>query len=147
MKKIKHWLMSFDFMTERYYSILMYLIMGGITTVINIVTFYLFNSTLGLNYTIANIIAWIFAVLFAYISNKLYVFESKHTSFSELFQEISSFFSFRVLSLFMDLAVMFVCISLLNMNPLLTKILANIVVLIANYIFSKLFIFKPKKHS
>ncbi|CAM3364606.1 GtrA family protein [Vagococcus fessus] len=142
MQKIKNWLMSFDFMTEQYYSILMYLVMGGITTLINIVTFYLFNSTLGLNYTIANIIAWVFAVLFAYISNKLYVFESKHNNFSELIQEISSFFGFRVLSLFMDLAVMFVCISLLSMNPLLAKVLANVVVLVANYIFSKLFIFK-----
>lgn len=142
MQKIKKWLMSFDFMTERYYSILMYLVMGGITTLINIVTFYLFNSTFGLNYTIANIIAWIFAVLFAYISNKLYVFESKHSSISELLQEISSFFGFRVLSLFMDLAVMFICISLIHINPLIAKILANVVVLIANYIFSKLFIFK-----
>lgn len=142
MQKIKNWLMSFDFMTEQYYSILMYLVMGGITTLINIVTFYLFNSTLGLNYTIANIIAWVFAVLFAYISNKLYVFESKHNNFSELIQEISSFFGFRVLSLFMDLAVMFVCISILSMNPLLAKVLANVVVLIANYVFSKLFIFK-----
>lgn len=142
MQKIKTWLMSFDFMTERYYSILMYLIMGGITTVINIVTFYLFNSTLGLNYTISNIIAWVFAVLFAYISNKLYVFESKHNNFTELIQEIISFFGFRVLSLFMDLAVMFVCISLLDMTPIIAKILANVVVLIANYIFSKLFIFK-----
>ena len=142
MQKIKNWLMSFDFMTEQYYSILMYLVMGGITTLINIVTFYLFNSTLGLNYTIANIIAWVFAVLFAYISNKLYVFESKHNNFTELIQEISSFFGFRVLSLFMDLAVMFVCISLLDMTPIIAKILANVVVLIANYIFSKLFIFK-----
>lgn len=142
MQKLKKWLMNFDFMTKHYYSILMYLIMGSITTLINVVTFYIFNSTLGLNYTVANIIAWIFAVLFAYISNKLYVFESKHNSFAELFQEISSFLGFRVLSLFMDLVVMFVCISVVHINPLISKVLANIVVLIANYIFSKLFIFK-----
>ena len=144
MQQLKDWLMHFDFMTEHYYSILMYLIMGGITTVINIITFYLANSVLGLNYTLATIIAWIFAVLFAYISNKLYVFESKHHSISQLIQEMISFFGFRVLSLIMDLCVMFVCVDMLFINPLVSKILANIVVLIANYSFSKLFIFNKK---
>ena len=141
MKKIKELLFQLSFMTDHYYSILMYLVMGGITTFINIFVFWLFNSQFGLNYTIANIIAWFFSVLFAYVSNKFYVFESKNTSLKTLTKEVSSFFFFRILSLFMDLLVMFICISLLSFNPLLGKVLANIIVLIANYVFSKFFIF------
>ena len=142
MKKIKERLFQLSFMTDHYYSILMYLVMGGITTFINIFIFWLFNSQFGLNYTIANIIAWFFSVLFAYVSNKFYVFESTSTSLKILIKEASSFFFFRVLSLFMDLIAMYVCISLLGINPLIAKILANVIVLIANYGFSKFFIFK-----
>lgn len=141
MKKMKERLFQLSFMTEHYYSILMYLIMGGITTFINIFIFWLFNSQFSLNYTIANIIAWVFSVLFAYVSNKFYVFESKNTSLKTLTKEVSSFFFFRILSLFMDLLVMFLCIGLLGFNPLLAKVLANVIVLIANYVFSKFFIF------
>ncbi|MGY3746857.1 GtrA family protein [Vagococcus salmoninarum] len=141
MKKMKELLFQLSFMNDHYYSILMYLVMGGITTFINIFIFWLFNSQFGLNYTIANIIAWFFSVLFAYVSNKFYVFESKNTSLKTLTKEVSSFFFFRILSLFMDLLVMFICISLLSFNPLLGKVLANIIVLIANYVFSKFFIF------
>lgn len=142
MKKIKELLFQLSFMTDHYYSILMYLVMGGITTFINIFVFWLFNSQFGLNYTIANIIAWFFSVLFAYVSNKFYVFESTNTSLKTLIKEASSFFFFRVLSLFMDLIAMYVCISLLGINPLIAKIIANVIVLIANYGFSKFFIFK-----
>lgn len=142
MKQFKEFVLSFSFMNESRYSILIYLIMGGITTLINIVTFWVFESVIGWNYTIANIIAWVAAVLFAYVSNKLYVFESRGLTTSELFKEITSFFSLRLLSLVFDLIVMWICISLLKMNPLIAKVLANVVVLILNYIFSKLFIFK-----
>lgn len=141
MKKMKERLFQLSFMTEHYYSILMYLIMGSITTFINIFIFWLFNSQFSLNYTIANIIAWVFSVLFAYVSNKFYVFESKNTSLKTLTKEVSSFFFFRILSLFMDLLVMFLCIGLLGFNPLLAKVLANVIVLIANYVFSKFYIF------
>lgn len=145
MKKIKAFLYSFDFMTDQLYAIVMYLVMGGITTFINIFTFWLFESVIGWNYTFANIIAWIFSVLFAYVSNKLYVFESEHHSIQELIKEITSFFGFRVLSLGIDLVAMWVCISLLKINPLISKVIANIFVLILNYLFSKFFIFKNKK--
>lgn len=142
MKTIKRFLFSFDFMTDQLYAILMYLVMGGLTTFINIFTFWLFESVFNLHYNLANIIAWIFSVLFAYISNKLYVFESKQQSFPGLVKEMLSFFGFRVLSLGIDLITMWVCISLLALHPLLSKVIANIFVLILNYVFSKFFIFK-----
>lgn len=142
MDRLKQRVLTFSFMNEERYAIMMYLVMGGITTLINIVAFWLCNSALGINYSIATVIAWIFSVLFAYISNKLYVFESRNGSLTTLIREIVSFVGFRLVSLLMDLLVMYICVSLLSMNPLLSKILANIVVLIANYAFSKWFIFK-----
>lgn len=142
MSKIKEWVLSFKFMNDQRYAILMYLVMGGITTLINIVSFWLCNSLLGINYSVATIIAWVFSVMFAYVSNKMYVFESKNTSGAVLIREVLSFVGFRILSLLMDLLVMYICVSLLKVHPLIAKILANVVVLIANYVFSKVFIFK-----
>lgn len=142
MNQLKQWLMNFGFMTTERYAILMYLVMGGITTAINIVIFWLCNNLLSINYSAATVIAWIFSVLFAYVSNKLYVFESKNMSAKTLFREICSFVGFRLLSLVVDLLVMYISISMFNMNALLAKIIANIVVLIINYAFSKWFIFK-----
>lgn len=145
MNAIKKKLMGFPFMTEQRYSILMYLVMGGITTFINIFTFWLFESIFNLHYNLANIIAWIFSVLFAYLSNKHYVFESQQQSFKGLVKELTSFFGFRVVSLGIDLIVMWVCISLLTINPIISKVIANVFVLILNYVFSKFFIFNQKK--
>lgn len=145
LKHLKTFLFRFDFMTEQLYAIFMYLLMGGITTFINIFTFWLFESVFGLHYNFANIIAWIFSVLFAYVSNKLYVFESTNHSLPALLKEILSFFGFRVLSLGIDLFTMWLCISILRINPLVSKIIANLFVLILNYIFSKFFIFNHKK--
>lgn len=142
MDRLKRRVLTLSFMNEGRYAVLMYLLMGGLTTAINIVVFWFSNDVLGMNYSIATVIAWIFSVLFAYVSNKLYVFESKNRSLNTLLREIISFVSFRLVSLLMDLIVMYICISLLNIHALFAKVLANVVVLVANYAFSKWFIFK-----
>ena len=91
---------------------------------------------------ISNIIAWILSVLFAYITNKLFVFESKNKSKTENLKEMVSFFGFRVLSLVFDMGCMFLLVDILRIGELISKVLSNILVIILNYIFSKLFIFK-----
>ncbi len=110
---------------------------------INIGVFAILNPFM--NYQVANVSAWFISVLFAYITNKLWVFSSKTAGFSEFVKEISSFFFFRILSLIMDILIMWVGVSLLHANPLLTKIVDNVVVVVANYFFSKLFIFNSKQ--
>lgn len=95
-----------------------------------------------MNYQIANVIAWFLSVLFAYITNKIWVFSSKTRGLSALTKEISSFFFFRGLSLIMDVFIMWLGISILQVNPLLTKIIDNVVIVVANYFFSKWYIFK-----
>lgn len=105
----------------------------------------MFNQFTSLNYQLANIIAWFLSVLFAYITNKLWVFSSKTNTRTALAREIASFFLFRGLSLLLDILIMWIGISLLNYNPLIVKIIDNIIIVAANYVFSKLFIFKSTK--
>lgn len=134
-----------QFIKKDWYSIVMYLIMGGLTTFVNITIYWIADDRLSLDYRIATVIAWIFAVVFAYFVNKRYVFKSVTRNWNERFSEITSFFGFRFLSLFMDLGVMLLLVGILDLNGTVSKVLANVVVLAANYIFSKKFIFKKRE--
>lgn len=126
---------------NKYSEILWYLFFGGLTTLINIVSFFVLRL-LDIDIYVSNVIAWILAVLFAFITNKFFVFNSKGKTKKENVRELVSFFGFRFLSLGIDMGVMYVLINLLSSGELLAKVIANIVVIIANYIFSKVFIFK-----
>lgn len=119
------------------YEVLSYLFFGGCTTLINILTFWLLR-VLKVGVYASNVVAWIVSVLFAFITNKLFVFESKGNTI----KQGVSFFVFRIISLLFDMGIMYLLIDVLKMNDLLSKVIANIVVIIVNYIFSKVFIFK-----
>lgn len=131
-------------LTKDWRSILMYLIMGGWTTVVNIVVYWICEEMFHLDYRISTTVAWVFAVVFAYVVNKRFVFKSVTNTWRDRFAEMGSFFGFRVLSFFMDLGTMMVLVGLLSINGTVSKILANVIVLVANYIFSKKFIFKDR---
>lgn len=124
-------------------EILWYGFFGILTTLINIISFFLLDK-IGLNTYVANFIAWIVSVLFAFITNKLFVFHSKKFNFSVFMKELLSFLFFRILSLGIDMGGLFVCLDLLHLSKIISKVLVNILVIIANYIFSKLFVFKNK---
>ena len=119
------------------YEVLSYLFFGGCTTLINILSFWVLRL-LKIDVYTSNVIAWIVAVLFAFITNKLFVFESKGNT---LKQGIS-FFIVRLLSLVFDMGIMYLFINIFNMNDLLSKIITNVFVIIINYIFSKIIVFK-----
>ncbi len=127
---------------QAYRSLLSYLFFGGCTTLINILVFAGLSAVNTWNYQLNNVIAWLLAVIFAYITNKLWVFNSVTTNLTALFRELVSFFGFRLLSLALDVCFMEIGVSLLHANPLLVKISDNVVVIAANYVFSKLYIFK-----
>lgn len=125
-----------------------YLVFGALSTVVNIVSYTLFaalflrgieNETLRVN--ISEIIAFIVSVIFAYVTNKLYVFNSKTSGLKDLIREITSFFSCRIFTeiisiLMMNAAVWF------SINDIFMKIVSNIVVIVLNFVFSKILIFK-----
>ncbi|MGL9728833.1 GtrA family protein [Enterococcus sp. DIV0756] len=132
-----------DYLEEkRLWEVFIYLFFGGLTTVVNIVTFTLCYQIFHLNWPISNAISWVFSVLFAFVTNKVWVFQSKSENFMELFWEFSKFIIARVISFGMDMATMFLFIDILHTGNLVAKLITQVIVVIANYVFSKLFIFK-----
>lgn len=126
-------------------EIINYLIFGVLTTAVNIISFWILDRYVEMDYRIAVTIAWILSVLFAFITNKLYVFNSKKTDLSAVVKELTSFLFFRFLSYLLDLLTMILLVEILLTDSLLAKIIANIFVVIFNYFASKLVIFKPSK--
>ena len=96
---------------------------------------------------ISTVIAWIVAVIFAYVTNKLWVFESKSCEKQVLAKEILAFFVCRILTGVLDIVIMAVFVDILHFNDMVTKIVSNVVVIILNYIASKFFIFKRNDFS
>ena len=122
-----------------------YLIFGVLTTVVNLVVFQLCDAVLGIYYIAANVIAWIIAVIFAYVTNKLFVFESKSWELKLVVREVISFGSARILSLLFETGFIALTVEVMGMPKFISKIIASIFVVIINYVASKLFIFKKKK--
>lgn len=120
-----------------------YLVFGVLTTIVNYVS-YEACKWLGIHYTVATVIAWVLAVAFAYITNKLFVFESKSFEKAVLIKEITAFVSCRVFSGLCDLGFMVLAVEIIGINDSIAKLVANVFVVVINYIFSKLFIFKKK---
>jgi len=118
-----------------------YLIFGVLTTVVNYVVFEI-CQLIHIHYLIGTVIAWALAVAFAYITNKLFVFESKSWKKEIIKKELTSFVACRVLSGLFDLGFMAFAVEILFMNKSIAKLVSNVFVVIANYLFSKLFIFK-----
>ena len=116
-----------------------YVFFGVLTTIVNFVTYFLFEGLFGINYLISNIIAWFVSVLFAYITNRIWVFESKDDN---IIKEVLLFYGGRVFSGAIDTALMYVFISILMTGDLFAKIVVQVVVTILNYVFSKFLVFK-----
>lgn len=123
-------------------ELVLYVVFGALTTAVSFVSYYACNTMLGIHYLASNIVSWILAVLFAYITNKLFVFESKGLSKKELAREFFAFIAARLVSLGMEEAGLWLTIGALHWNENLAKLIMQVVVVIANYVFSKLFIFK-----
>lgn len=123
-------------------SIINYIIFGVITTLINIIAYVLLYEFLNVPNAISNVIAWILAIIFAFITNKLYVFGSKDKSGTTMAREITLFVLARLATGAMDLLIMYIAVDILCQNAILFKIISNVIVIIANYVFSKLLVFK-----
>lgn len=123
-----------------------YLIVGVLTTIVSLVTYFIVTRTFlnpekEIELQIANIISWVLAVTFAYITNRLFVFKSENKN---IFSEATKFVGSRIASLIMDMAIMFIVVSVLSLSDVIGKIISQVVVTIANYVLSKLIVFKKK---
>jgi putative flippase GtrA len=130
---------------NKYKSVISYLFWGVITTLVNIAVFAILSNYMHMFYQVSNVIAWFASVLVAYISNKLWVFNSHTETLGELTHEAIRFFLMRTATLILDLIIMYVGVSLLHGNDIIVKIVDNIVVIVSNYAFSKIVVFKDKK--
>lgn len=130
------------------WDVFTYIFFGGLTTVINIIVFA-GTTHIGVNWQVANFLAWLLSVLFAFITNKLWVFNSRTASFAGSIWEFIKFMFARVVSLGIDYACMFLFISAIGWPNMVAKILTQAVIIVANYAFSKFIIFrnKPSDHA
>ncbi|WP_296873934.1 GtrA family protein [uncultured Methanobrevibacter sp.] len=122
-------------------ELMMYFIFGVLTTVVNFVVYLLFARFLNVNYLISNVLAWFFSVLFAYVTNRIWVFESKN---SNILKEMSLFFGGRIFSGVVDTALMYLLIGILAVGDVISKIIIQVIVVILNYVISKIIVFKDK---
>lgn len=128
-------------------EIVNYLIVGVLTTIVSLATYFFCTATFldpqnPLQLQIANVISWIAAVTFAYFTNRKYVFESHNPN---ILKEIAAFFAARVGTLLMDMGTMFILVTSLGMNDRMAKLIVQVMVTVANYVLSKLLVFKDNK--
>ena len=128
-------------------EIIAYLIIGFLTTVLNLVVYYVCTTWFLdpekiINVEIANVIAWTVAVIFAYVTNRVIVFRSKD---EKVLKEGIKFFLGRIFTLLLELALMALMVSVIRMNDKIAKIICQVVIIVGNYVISKIFVFKNKK--
>ena len=129
---------------KKYEEIINYLIVGVLTTLVSIVAYFIFAKIFGINYLISNVISWIISVAFAYVTNKLFVFKDKEKDKKQVLIQIYQFVKYRLLSLIIDVLLMYVFVELIKMDDMIAKVINQVIVIVLNYVFSKLFVFKSK---
>ena len=137
MKKIKE-------LYVKYKEVINYLIFGVLTTIVSLAVYYIsvftfLNPENAIQLQIANIISWIAGVIFAYCTNRKFVFESKEKN---KVKEAGKFVLARVITLVMDMIIMWLGVTVLHLNDKIIKLISQVVIIVSNYLFSKLFVFK-----
>ena len=131
---------------KKYREPIAYLFWGGATTAVNYGIYFFCTDLLKMNIYVTDIIAWVGAVLFAFVTNKLFVFDSKSWTPTVVLPEFLKFTGARVFSLGLELLLMWIAISLLHLPDGMVKIGVSVLTVLLNYVFSKLFIFRRKKN-
>lgn len=129
-----------------YKEVINYLVFGGLATVVNFVCYFIFARLIGIDEVISSGLSWFFSVLFAYVTNKIFVFESKTNTIKDFIKEIVSFFLARVLSgALCDVGTFALMVKIFGINDIVAKIVTQVMVVVVNYIFSKCFIFRKEE--
>lgn len=132
---------------RKYRELIAYVIVGGMTTVVSMALYYgstwtFLDGSDALQVQIANVISWVGAVAFAYVTNRVFVFQSHNTA---VFREIVSFVSSRVLTLLLDMGCMWLLVTALGVDHRIAKLVSMVLVTVGNYVISKLLVFKKEK--
>lgn len=132
---------TFKILYKKNKQTFLYILFGGLTFIVSISSYYIFSDIVKMNELVSNIFSWIIAVLFAFFTNKIWVFSVPTNSTREFAWQILSFFCGRIITLIVEEFILFIFIICLQFPSLTIKIIAQIIVIIANYIISKLIIF------
>ena len=131
-------------LVKKYWSVISYLFFGVVTTVVNMVVYYLCYHLWGVSSDLSTVIAWVLSVLTAFLTNKPFVFGSHDWSMKVLMPEAGSFFGCRLGSGILELVLMHITVEMLGWSGMLMKLLVNVIVVILNYVASKLLVFRKK---
>lgn len=134
---------------KKYRELIVYIIVGVLTTIVSLGVYYacvftVLDPTDAIQLQVANVISWVCAVIFAYVTNRKFVFQSTST---DIAKEFTSFVGSRVATLLMDCAIMFISVTLLGFNDKIAKLIVQVVVTVGNYVLAKLWVFKDKNKS
>lgn len=130
---------------KRYKDVLLYLFFGVLTTLINLIAYWVMGTKLCINIHISNVTAWVVAVIFAYVTNRTWVFKEHAHGAHAIGKEICSFSAGRLFTLGVEELMLLLFVDLLSFNKNVIKIIGQVAVVILNYVISKLFVFKKDK--
>lgn len=123
-------------------EVILYLIFGVLTTLVNFIVYFTFKSVLGTEMIIANSFSWLLSVLFAYVTNRIFVFKSKAIGGKQITFELVKFVFYRGLSFVLDMLSMLLLIEILHFHDFYAKLITQVIIVVANFLFSKWLIFK-----
>lgn len=127
---------------RKHKEVLLYLLFGALAMVVSIGSYWLCSEPLSMGVLVANIISWIAAVSFAYVTNRVWVFQQKTHGFGQLLAQMFRFFSGRVATLVVEELILWVFIEQLHFGNMAVKIVAQVVIIVLNYIISKFLVFR-----
>lgn len=137
--------MKLKMLILKYKELLSYGFWGVMTTAVNYGVYFLLTQLLQLNYLVSNVISWIAAVAFAFVVNKVFVFNSKSWKMDILFSELWKFVSSRLLSGVLETLLLYILVDLMRFNDGIVKIALGVIVVLLNYVISKLLVFRKSK--
>lgn len=129
---------------EKYKQVILYIIFGGLTTAVNVGVYIISYNVLGVSNIVSVVLAWILSVIFAFITNKFFVFGSNDSGTRGAIQEFGKFIFARLATGGVDLLIMYATVDVLKWDAVLMKILANVIVVILNYVVSKKMVFNKR---
>ena len=121
---------------------ILYIIFGVFTTVLNFLVYIIFTRVFEANFLISNAVAWLLAVIFAFITNKIYVFNSTDYNIKFIMKEFLEFTISRIFTGLLDIGLLYLFVSIIYMNDLISKIIIGIIITILNYVISKMYVFR-----
>lgn len=129
-------------LVKQYEEVITYIIVGVCTMIVSLASYYILANTLHMYYQAANIISWVAAVAFAYVTNKKFVFKSRYTGVKKTLREAVSFVSSRIASLGAEILSMYFFVQICGMDDNIVKLMNQVLVTVLNYILSKCWVFR-----